>query len=129
MKPRYLRVLIPSVVAAAFLAGCSGSGNTGTDAYGEADPVVIESSTVTVEMKDIQFHPQGIKVKPGTTVTWVNRDPVVHNVRQVQSVFLSQDVMEEGDIFTFTFKEPGTFRYQCTYHPPNMNGVVIVEVE
>lgn len=82
---------------------------------------------MTVELRNIQFQPQGIRVKPGATVTWVNNDRVVHNVRQVESKFLSQDVMEKDDTFSFTFEEPGKYRYQCTYHHPNMNGVVIVE--
>jgi plastocyanin len=105
--------------------GCGGGG--GSDAYGERDPVEVSGTSVTVELKDIQFQPKGIKIKPGTTVTWVNKDPVIHNVRQVESVFLSQDVMEEGDTFTYTFNEPGTYRYVCTYHHPNQLGVVIVD--
>lgn len=113
------------MAAVLFVAACGGG--QGTDAYGERSPVAVTGSSVTVEMKDIKFQPQGIKVKPGTTVTWVNKDAVIHNVRQVESVFLSQDVMREGDTFTYTFDKPGTYRYQCTYHHPNMNGVVIVE--
>ena len=83
--------------------------------------------SVTVELKDIRFRPQGIRVKPGTTVIWVNADPVIHNVRQVESVFLSPDVLQPGDTFSYTFDTPGRYRYQCTFHHPNMNGVVIVE--
>jgi len=116
------------VTTSLVLLACGGSGDgSGTDAYGESNAVTVAEAAVVVELKDIKFDPQGIKVRPGTTVTWVNMDTVVHNVRQVQSVFLSPDVMEEGDKFTFTFDEPGTYRYQCTYHHPNMNGVVIVE--
>lgn len=32
-----------------------------------------------------------------------------------------------GDTFSYTFDAPGTYRYQCTFHHPNMNGMVIVE--
>jgi len=35
--------------------------------------------------------------------------------------------MELGDTFSFTFDKPRTHRYQCTFHHPNINGVVIVE--
>lgn len=82
---------------------------------------------MTVELTNLQFKPQGIRIKPGTTVTWVNKDAALHNVRQIESVFLSQDEMPGGDTFSFTFEKPGTYRYQCTFHHPNMNGVVIVE--
>jgi plastocyanin len=114
------------LTAGLLIVACSGEGG-GSDAYGERDAVEVTGTSVTVEIKDIQFQPNGIRVRPGTTVTWVNRDPVVHNVRQVESVFLSQDVMEEGDTFSFTFREPGTYRYVCTYHHPNQLGVVIVD--
>ncbi len=59
-------------------------------------------------------------------MTWVNTDPVTHNVRQVESEFLSPDV-NPGETFAFTLGETGRYRYQCTYHHPNMNGVVIVK--
>jgi plastocyanin len=108
--------------------GCGGSSGAGEgDAYGERDAVAIAGETVVVELENIQFQPQAIRIRPGTTVTWVNRDTVIHNVRQVESVFLSPDVMERGSNFSFTFEEPGTYRYQCTFHHPTMNGVVIVE--
>lgn len=115
----------------AFTVSCGGgadnASNSDADAYGERDAVTITDTSVTVEMRNLQFDPQGIRIKPGTTVTWVNKDAVLHNVSQIGSEFLSQDEMKEGDEFSFKFEEPGTYRYQCTYHHPNMNGVVIVE--
>lgn len=110
------------------VVACRGSGDgSAADAYGESNPQVVTANSFTVEMKGIQFVPQGISVGVGTTVTWVNRDPVAHNVRQVESEFLSPDSMEPGQSFSYTFQRPGTFRYQCTFHHPFMNGVVIVE--
>ena len=120
--------LLVLFVAGAILIGACGSGPK-ADAYGESNAARASGDSVTVEMRDLQFSPQGIRVKAGVTVTWVNRDPVVHNVRQVQSAFLGPDEMPQGESFSFRFDEPGTYRYQCTYHHPNMNGVVIVEEE
>ncbi len=121
-------LLFGILVGAALTAACGGSGSkAGPNAYGERNPVEVSAASATVDLTSIQFAPQGIRVKPGTTVTWVNRDAVVHNVRQIESVFLSQDELKQGDTFTFTFNEPGVYRYQCTFHHPNMNGVVIVE--
>ncbi|MEX2227871.1 MAG: plastocyanin/azurin family copper-binding protein [Dehalococcoidia bacterium] len=116
--------LIVVFVAATVLAACGSGGSE--DAYGERDPLGVAGNAVTVELTNLQFAPQGIRIKAGTTVTWVNNDAAVHNVRQIDSVFLSQDVMPRGDTFSYTFDAPGTFRYQCTFHHPNMNGVVIV---
>ena len=113
------------LLAAAALA-CSAETSSG-DAYGESGATAFDGEEVTVSMEGLQFRPQGIRVQPGTTVVWVNEDGVNHNVRQVQSAFLSPDVMPPGESFSFTFEEPGTYRYQCTFHHPDMNGVVIVE--
>ena len=124
IPPRALALL--ALFAASLIAGACG-GDAGNDAYGERSAIEVSGMSVTVELKDIHFRPQGIRVKPGTTVTWVNKDPVVHNVRQIESVFLSPDVVPPGDTFSYTFDTPGKYRYQCTYHHPNMNGVVIVE--
>jgi len=121
-------LMLPFILSGMAVAACGGS-ESGTDAYGESNAISISGDSVTIEMRDIRFDPRGIKVKPGTTVTWVNKDEVVHNVRQIQSEFLSQDEMEPEDSFTFTFDRSGTYRYQCTFHHPSMNGVVIVEGE
>lgn len=114
-----------ALLLAAVAVACGGGSSN--DAYGESNAVAVEEDAVTVSMEGLQFHPRGIRVRSGTTVLWVNDDPVNHNVRQVQSAFLSPDVMRPGNEFSFTFEEPGTYRYQCTFHHPNMNGVVIVE--
>jgi len=124
IPPRWTLALIALFAAALATGACGADGN---DAYGERSAIEVSGTSVTVELKDIHFRPQGIRVKPGTTVTWVNNDPVIHNVRQVESVFLSPDVVQPGDTFSYTFDRPGKYRYQCTFHHPNMNGVVIVE--
>jgi plastocyanin len=123
--PRWTLALLALFAVALVAGACDGDG--GNDAYGERRAIEVSGMSATVELKDIQFRPQGIRVKPGTTVTWVNNDPVIHNVRQVESVFLSPDVVQPGDTFSYTFDKPGKYRYQCTFHHPNMNGVVIVE--
>ena len=124
------RGAVSSLTVFLLIAGLSASacgGGSEADAYGESNAEAVSADSVTIEMQSLQFSPQGIKVKPGTTVTWMNRDPVVHNVKQIESAFLSEDEMAEGDSFSFRFDKPGTYRYQCTFHHPNMNGVVIVE--
>jgi plastocyanin len=109
------------------VVACDGSGDaSSTDAYGESNPQVVTANSFTVEMKGNQFVPQGISVRVGTTVKWVNHDQVAHNVRQIESEFLSLDSIPPGETFTYTFTRAGTFRYQCTFHHPLMNGTVIV---
>jgi len=35
---------------------------------------------ITVDMRNISFSPRMITISPGTTVVWVNQDPVAHTV-------------------------------------------------
>ena len=42
------------------------------------------------------------------------------------AIALECDRCLEGDTFSFTFEEPGTFRYACLFHP-EMVGEVIVD--
>lgn len=119
--------VVVAVVSMFAAAACGGTKGSTDDAYGVRTAQEQNGNAVTVELAKISFSPQGIKIKPGTTVTWINNDPVAHNVRQIESAFLSPDAMDEGVTFSFTFETPGTYKYQCTLHHPNMNGVVIVE--
>ena len=126
-RSRATRGALLLLLAASALAAACGGGSATTDAYGEQGAVETLATSVTVEMRNLQFAPQGIRIKPGTTVRWVNQDPVLHNVSQIESAFLSQDEMPPAADFSFEFTQPGVYRYQCTFHHPNMNGVVIVE--
>jgi plastocyanin len=35
--------------------------------------------------------------------------------------------MKPGQTATFTFPAPGTYHYQCSFHPQNMKGTVVVD--
>jgi plastocyanin len=124
LDPKFRWVAAAVVVALGLVTTACG-GNRGS-AYGEADAVTEPGLTVVVQLKNLQFSPKAIRVHTGTTVTWVNDDPVLHNVASVDSVFLSPDPLPSGDRFSFTFTQPGTYRYQCIYHHPTMLGVVLV---
>jgi plastocyanin len=77
----------------------------------------------TVEMVKACFTPSILRVDPGTEVTFVNNDPVTHNV--TASDWGLFDDMDQGDSFSARFAEPGIYPYACTYHP-GMTGAVVV---
>jgi plastocyanin len=77
----------------------------------------------TVEMKEACFGPSILSVDPGTEVTFVNRDAVVHNVGA--NGWGEYDDMHPGDAFTATFRESGIYPFACSYHP-GMTGAVVV---
>jgi plastocyanin len=72
-----------------------------------------------------RFEPAAITVPDGTTVTWTNNDNFTHNVRLIDD---GGDVLQlpPGESVSFTFTGPGEHRYDCSFHPHDMSGVVVV---
>ena len=121
--PRRLRRLTTGAGAAILLAvvalaagGCSGAGGGGSD----ASPV----ATTSVDLpKSYKFAPAAITVTSGSTVTWTNSDNFTHSVRIEGGTPM---VIKPGETTTFTFEKPGTFKYDCSFHPQDMKGEVVV---
>lgn len=76
--------------------------------------------------RSYKFEPAVIAITPGTTVTWDNKDDFPHNVKLVAEDSEVLD-LRVGDSTTITFDDAGTFYYECTLHPTQMKGKVIVE--
>jgi plastocyanin len=86
------------------------------------------SNTALVAIRNFAYGPDTVRVKAGTTVTWVNcEQPAVdpHTVTSDSNVWESLS-LKPGDTFAFTFNQTGEFAYTCVPHP-FMHGVVIVE--
>jgi plastocyanin len=77
----------------------------------------------TVAMSKACFTPSVLRVDPGTEVTFVNRDPAVHNLSAMG--WSSLEDLRQGDDFVATFEEQGVYPYACTYHS-GMTGAVVV---
>jgi len=151
------------IVVAGVMAGCTdgggdettepdgdGSAETDTTTTAESEPTATtepmettaapatESPTATpagttVEMKNVSYDPMEVAVEPGTTVRWVNRDGVPHDVDSGQfndgaaDWGLDSDTVSEGGVITYTFEAAGTYEYFCSVHgKDSMCGVVLV---
>lgn len=101
-------------------SGEAANGNTGGTTGGEAEAEV----TVLID-ENAMFNTPELRVKKGTTVTWVNNDDIAHNVYEMNDLFRSED-MVQGSSFSYTFDQPGTYSYVCSFHP-SMEATVIVE--
>lgn len=84
-----------------------------------ASPVAATS----VSIANFAFSPAAITVKAGTTVTWTNQDEDAHTVA-IAGAAVSQP-LQNGDRYSHTFGQPGTYSYLCTIHP-FMRGMVVV---
>jgi len=86
---------------------------------GDASPTTGAQS---ISIKGFAFSSTELTIKKGDTVTWTNEDSAVHNV--VGGILHSED-LANGQSFSFTFTETGTYDYICTHHP-SMKGKIIV---
>lgn len=126
-----------------------GSGVTGNDQATTAADLYTPTTTTTTGQSSgsgplvtmpngvgsnlsLNFSPANITVVIGVnnTVTWVNSDTVPHTVTSQTappgaSSFNSGN-MNAGAKFTWTFTVPGTYTYDCIFHPSWMKGTVIV---
>jgi len=89
-------------------------------------PRAQAASTVTVEISNFAFQPASVTIQVGDTVTWTNLDSAAHTATDTGSGSLFDGVMNQGESFSYTFTQAGTFHYICTFHP-DMTGTVIVQ--
>jgi plastocyanin len=74
--------------------------------------------------RSYRFAPEDITVPTGTEVTWTNNDNFTHSVRLLDSGEVQ--MMKPGESVSHTFTTPGLFRYDCSLHPKDMHGSVLV---
>ena len=84
-----------------------------------------QAADAAVAIDNFTFGPQELRVKAGTTVTWVNRDDIPHTVTSTTLAFRSK-ALDTNDKFSFTFTTPGIYKYFCSLHP-HMTGTIVVK--
>ncbi len=79
----------------------------------------------------LQFERPNITIARGTTVRWINRQNVFHDVVAENNAFPSGNIPNQGSTHEVTFNTMGTFRYRCTPHSSSftsgMVGVITVQ--
>jgi plastocyanin len=85
-----------------------------------------------VSMKNIQFDPKNLTVKPGETITFTNDESIPHDVHKASGPggdFSSGDDggMQQGDTFELKLDQPGKYEYVCHVHAPGMAGSIMVK--
>lgn len=89
------------------------------------------SEVVTVELRNMQFQPKTLTVMAGATVTFVNRDPGLHNVVQINAKRVGKEEpgfssprLEKNQRWSVTFENPGTYPIVCTVGAHHTAGMV-----
>jgi plastocyanin len=86
-------------------------------------PAETAGATIEMDIVDFSFAQADLTVAPGTTITWTNAGVAPHTVSGLPE---ESGTLDPGQSFSFTFTDPGTFDYQCAFHP-QMVGQVIVD--
>lgn len=111
--------------SAAWMMGAALAAMLGLAACAPADDGAPVATAQVNLPPSYRFEPASITVPDGTTVTWTNNDHFTHNVRLIDD---GGDVLElaPGESVSFTFTGPGEHRYDCSFHPTDMTGAVVV---
>ena len=88
---------------------------------------------VIIDMKDIKFAPEMIRVSSGTKITWTNSDEAAHYINTdshpAHTYYPAQNsqILKKGQSYSLTFNKPGVYPYHCSAHARSMMGILIVE--
>lgn len=111
------------------VSGCGSYGNnqsgttTNTPSASTKPQQPAVANATAINIQNFAFNPGTLTVKKGATVTWTNNDSAPH---QIKSATFNSSQLSNGQSFSFTFNETGTFDYSCAIHP-SMLGKIIVE--
>jgi plastocyanin len=102
------------------------------------------AAQATVEMGAFDYRPEGVSIKAGQTVRFVNNSTFTHTVTDTPAPSKDkgsqrgdqlppgEKAFDSGDIdpqrfWEYRFNTPGTYRFHCRYHDKDgMSGVVTV---
>lgn len=112
-------------------------GNTNNSSNQTTTPPPQSSNTTTsgsqqpatdkVSISNFAFSPANITVKKGTTVTWTNNDSTAHTIDFEKDSLKDSQNLSNGDTYSFTFNDEGTFKYICGLHPSMSGSVTVAE--
>lgn len=121
MRKRFLAIpTLALVVGAAFQGAVPALAGGGGCYLG-----VHDGHGTRADIVNFCFDPAMIRVAPGQTVTWTNRDATEHTVTGIGGSFGNSDNIQPGASVAYTFSRDGLYPFFCLLHP-GMVGVVSV---
>jgi plastocyanin len=72
-----------------------------------------------VYIENASFNPGVLNITEGTTVEWINLDPIAHTSTALNSSVWSSPIIPAGGHYVHTFSglAAGLYYYQCNVHP------------
>ena len=121
-----LRLVLVAVLGLFLVAGCAPAATPASPtANPGATPPGPAAGEVDVAIQGFAFSPKELKVAPGATVRWTNKDSAAHTATAKNPAFDSGS-LSQGQNYSYKFAQAGTYEYACTFHA-NMTATVIVQ--
>jgi len=139
MRSNLVPLLIFSLVGIVFVSGCTQYGGQQTQPIAPTQPTPTTGNTV--EITSSGFSPNTLTINAGVTVIFVNKDSrshwpasAVHPTHTVYpetggcigSKFDACKGLTQGETFSFTFNQKGTWKYHDHLNP-GLTGTIIVQ--
>ncbi len=96
-----------------------------------ATDIPPSAGNAAIALQGGAYVPSTLTILRGTRVTWLNNDPFLHTVSSgvpgILGTIFRSDPLGQGQSFSFTFTNPGTFPYFCEIHGSAMTGTINVQ--
>jgi plastocyanin len=80
----------------------------------------------TVNIQDMAFDPDPVKIKVGDSIVWSNEDSMNHTATANDGSFNTGMIPKKGKSKPITFSKAGSVPYYCKVHGEGMSGTVQV---
>src|SRR3989344_6965530 len=90
-------------------------------------PQQSHAAEINIGMGPNYFTPPNVTISVGDTIVWQNTDTMAHNVTANDGSFMSA-TLQPGAVYSRTFNAPGTYFYNCTFHPGMVGTITVVSV-
>lgn len=134
-SPVFLLILI---VCMAIICGCTIPSSTPPQQAAPASqPAAVQSAAPAGPVKNIEiiqraFDPDKVTISKGTTIVWTNKDTVNHRVVHLPELpsdreLFHSESLSVGQSFSYTFTQPGRYKYSDPQYAGGRTALVIVE--
>lgn len=79
-----------------------------------------------VGMNELAYTAPHVEVAAGTTVTWTNDEDIDHDVIFIDGT-PGSPLLAQGEQWSTTFAEPGSYQYLCSHHPFMVGKVTVTQ--
>jgi plastocyanin len=128
-----IAIIIPVVLGVVLVHGSlplpTAPNNTGT---GSGTPNTVYLPLGAGGPQQNNFSPSSLTVASGTTITFVDQDTdAPHNIYFTlipagASQPATSPTLTNGDTYTVTLTTPGTYHFECQFHPGWMQATIVV---